>query len=248
MAQTVVAPAAKKEIVDPKKALGDYASVVAGKYSWGETTEAEHITSIGKDATNDPAESPFAALTQQLQTFGRVLGIHASAIGQARMNGDFKHDIDTDTNDGAYWKLSEGERQSLLSYALYSAPAVRKEEKVQLNEQREEKLKKKELMRQKKLIACQKEYGDKLTYIDMAHSPAFWISKAMANKEYKKLGSNTAKINAVKLQVKIHVIGFGWKDLHHPWSKEGRAYTADELFRYLINILLSQSKSAERNS
>jgi hypothetical protein len=55
----------------------------------------------------------------------------------------------------------------------------------------------------------------------MVHSTAFWISKAMANKEYKKLGSNTAKINAVKLQIKIHVIGFGWKDLHHPWSKEG---------------------------
>jgi hypothetical protein len=46
---------------------------------------------------------------------------------------------------------------------------VRKEEKVLLNEQREETLKKKELMQKKKLIACQKEYGDKLTYIDMAH-------------------------------------------------------------------------------
>jgi hypothetical protein len=149
MAQTIDAPTAKKEIVDPKKALGNYASVVAGKYSWDKTTEAEHVASIGKDATNDPAESPFAALTQQLQTFGHVVGIHASAIGQAQMNGDFKRNINTDTNDGAYWKLSDEERQSLLSYALYSAPAVRKEEKVQLNEQREEKLKKKELMRQK---------------------------------------------------------------------------------------------------
>jgi hypothetical protein len=242
MAQTVVAPTAKKEVVDPKKALSKYASVVAGEYSWGETTEAEHVASIGKNATNDPAESPFAALTQQLQTFGRVLGIHASAIGQARMNGDFKRNIDTDTNNGAYWKLSENERESLLSYALYSAPAVRKEEKVQLNEQREAKLKKKELMRQKKLIACQKEYGDKLTYIDMAHSPAFWTSKQMAMKEYKKLGSYTAKINAAKLQIKIHVIGFGWKDLHHPWSKEGRAYTADELFQYLTNTLIPEQK------
>jgi hypothetical protein len=65
---------------------------------------------------------------------------------------------------------------------------LQKEENVQLNAQREEKLKKKELIRQKKkLIVCQKEYGDKfLTYIDIANSPAFWISKAMANKEYKK--------------------------------------------------------------
>jgi hypothetical protein len=61
-------------------------------------------------------------------------------------------------------------------------------------------------------------------------------------KEYKKLGSYTTKINAVKLQIKIHVIGFGWKDLHHPWSKEGRAYTADELFKYLTNILIPEQK------
>jgi hypothetical protein len=86
---------------------------------------------------------------------------------------------------------------------------VQKEEKVQLNEQREQKLKKKELMQQKILIACQEEYGDKLTYIDMVYSRAFWDSKQMAMKEYKKLGSYTAKINAVKLQIKIHVIGFG---------------------------------------
>jgi hypothetical protein len=52
-----------------------------------------------KDATNDPAESPFTALTQQHQTFARVLGIHASAIGQVQMNGDFKHNIDINTID-----------------------------------------------------------------------------------------------------------------------------------------------------
>jgi hypothetical protein len=69
--------------VDPKKALSKYASVVAGEYSWGKTTEAEHPASIGKKPTNDPAESPFAVLTQQLQTFGHVFRIHASAIGQA---------------------------------------------------------------------------------------------------------------------------------------------------------------------
>jgi hypothetical protein len=62
------------------------------------------------------------------------------------MNGDFKRNIDTDANNEAYWKLSDNERESLLSYAPYSAPAVRKEEKVQLNEQQEQKLKKKELI------------------------------------------------------------------------------------------------------
>ena len=43
----------------------------------------EHTACIGKNATNDPAESPFAPLTRQLQCFGRILGIHASAVGHA---------------------------------------------------------------------------------------------------------------------------------------------------------------------
>ena len=65
--------------------------------------------------------------------------------------------------------------------------------------------------------------------IEMANLPVFWKTKEIAIIEYKKLKSNMAKLNAVKEQIRIHVIGFGWKDLHHPWSKEGCAYTADEL-------------------
>jgi hypothetical protein len=44
----------------------------------------------------------------------------------------------------------------------------------------------------------------------------------------------------MKEQIRIYVIGFGWKDLHHPWSKEGRAYTADELFKYLVQTLIPE--------
>ena len=44
-------------------------------------------------ASNDPVESLFAGLTQQLQSFGRVLGIHALGIAHARFNGDFHCDL-----------------------------------------------------------------------------------------------------------------------------------------------------------
>ena len=43
----------------------------------------------------------------------------------------------------------------------------------------------------------------------------------------------------VKSVVKI-VIGFGWKDLHHPWSKDGKVYTADKLFKYLVDTLVPE--------
>ena len=61
---------------------------------------------IRKSATNDSAESPFAMLTQQMQQFGRILGIHAAAVGQAKMNGDFKRDLQGKVGrNGAFLRL-----------------------------------------------------------------------------------------------------------------------------------------------
>ncbi len=242
MAANEVAPAVLGELCDPKKALSDYATAVGGKFSWGQTTNEEHMACVGKNATNDPAESPFAQLTRQLQCFGRILGIHASAVGHVRINGDFNRDIKDSEKDGAYFKLTPDERQSLVAYALCSAPAVRREEKVQLNNQREAKHEKKQILRQKKMLACQKEYGNKLTYIEMANSPAFWKTKVIANREFKNLPSETARLNAVKEQIRIRIIGFGWQDLHHPWSKEGHTFTANELLQYLTEKLIPEQK------
>ena len=78
---TEVAACMLKELRDPKKATSDYLSSEEGQFSWGATTDDEHHASLGKMATNDPAESPFAALTSQMQSFGRILGIHASGVG-----------------------------------------------------------------------------------------------------------------------------------------------------------------------
>ena len=90
MAMNALAPAIIKECRDPKKALSDYVTSIDGKFSWGQTTDEEHLACIGKNATNDPAESPCPSLTRQLQSFGHVLGIHALAVGHAKINGDFK--------------------------------------------------------------------------------------------------------------------------------------------------------------
>jgi hypothetical protein len=100
-------------------------------------SEAEHLAPKGKHATNDPAESPFAQLTRQLQCFGQLLGIHASAVSQARINGDFKRDLKDSSKDGAYFKLSPDELQSLFAYALRASPAVQREKKVHLKVQRD---------------------------------------------------------------------------------------------------------------
>ena len=105
--------------------------------------------------TNNPAESPFASVIVQLQSFGCVLGIHSSGVGHAHVNGDLKHDCKDGTSDGAYLKLSPNRRQSLLSFALSIASRVGKSEKTALALDKQHKAKKKQqnrLLRQKCLL------------------------------------------------------------------------------------------------
>ena len=54
--------------------------------------------------------------------------------------------------------------------------------------------------------------------------------------------SKTAKLEAVKRQIRIRTVGFGWKDLHHPWSRNGKHYSPEELLEHLINVILPEQK------
>ena len=103
-----------------------------------------------------------------------MLGIHSSAVGQARVNGDFERKHINGLQDGAYHCLPPNMRQSLMKFALKIAPAVRRSEKTALDKQRESKQKKQDLLRNKKMLAVQKEYANALTYIDMFHLRACW--------------------------------------------------------------------------
>ena len=55
-----------KELCDPKKATLDYITNKDGVFSWGNTTDKEHLACLGKMATNDLDKVPFAALTHQM--------------------------------------------------------------------------------------------------------------------------------------------------------------------------------------
>ena len=203
------------ELRDPKKVTSNYLSLSDGKFSWGKTTEQEHAAGIGMMATNDPAESPFAALTQQLQSFGKVMGIHASAVGHARLHGDFDRSLTEGGVDGLYHRLPKEMKWSLMELALGMSAEVRNHERRALKRQQEEKQRKQEMLRKKKLLAAQSEYADALTYIEMYHSPACWTRVRDIRQNFGKLGSETAKREAMKEQIRIRVIGYGWKDLRH---------------------------------
>ena len=69
-----VAETILNELHHPRKATLNYLTSVEGKFSWGQTTDEEHFAFLGKMATNDPTESPFAFLKHQLQSFSCLLG------------------------------------------------------------------------------------------------------------------------------------------------------------------------------
>ena len=102
LAQTILV-----EVRDSKKTTSDYLSSEQEKFSCWETNHEIHEVYVGLITINDMAESPFSGLTQQFQSFGRILGIHASGISQARINGDFKRIPNSSNNyDSIYHCLS----------------------------------------------------------------------------------------------------------------------------------------------
>ena len=131
---------------------------------------------------------------------------------------------------------------SLLRFALKASPGMRKAEATALDQQREAKAQKKALLRKKKLLAAESRYATALTYIEMYYSPAAWKTSTQARGEFNKLTSNTAKLNAVKEQIRIRVLGFGWSNLHHPWSEGGIYFTPEDLLQYLIKTIIAEEK------
>ena len=71
---------------------------------------------------------------------------------------------------------------------------------------------------------------------------ACWKTVAEARKGFSNLRSDTAKKETVKEQIHLRVVCFGWKYLHHPWSKDGVAYSAAYLRDYLIKSIIPEQK------
>ena len=98
------------------------------------------------------------------------------------------------------------------------------------------------LLREKKLITTQRKCANALTCLDMFHSPACWRTAAQARKQFVALRSKTARLAAVKEQHRIRTVGFGWKDLHCPWSKGGTDHSLELLWDHLIGMVISEQR------
>ena len=57
------------------------------------------------------------------------------------------------------------------------------------------------------------------------------------DREIKRLKSISAQHSALKEIIRIRVLGFGWSNFAHPWSKNGILYSPQELTIHLKSII-----------
>ena len=130
--------------------------------------------------------------------------------------------------------------QSALAFAMGKAKEVKKKDQASLKRQEEVKAKKIELLKKKKMEAASVACIDQLYYFEMYHSPRCWKTAEAVDDGLEYLASNTAKLEEIKEQIRIRVLGLGWQDLHHPWSKNGVQYSAEQLASHLKDKIIPE--------
>ena len=62
--------------------------------------------------------------------------------------------------------------------------------------------------------------------------------KSDTKKAFDKLISRAAKLDALKERIRICVIRFRWKHLHHPWLKIDEEFALEERFDHLNKTII----------
>ena len=243
-----------EELRDPKKATSRHLSSTDGQLSWGKTTAEEHAAAKGKLAVDDPAESCHGATTREIHCAGRISLGNAGALGMSRRNGDFARASSSETRKsskpasskeqrtGAFYSLTPHMREALLTMGARDAPAEMAMERTDLSGQREARRRKEELAAEVGRHNATEQYIDRLYYYEMWGAPACWKTASKADTELTKLESRSAKLAALKEQIRIRVLGLGWSDLSTAWSKDGAPYTPAELMMHLKKVISEQAR------
>ena len=128
--------------------------------------------------------------------------------------------------------------------ASRDAPAEMAQERRDIFNQREARRRKEELAAEVGRHNATEEYVDRLYYHEMWGSAACWKTAAVAERELAKLNSRSAQLEALKEQIRIRTLGLGWADLKTPWSKDGAAFSPDDLMVQLKKIIKEQVRRA----
>ena len=91
-----------KELHDPKKSASSHLSSQDGALSWINSTEEEIQNGIGVHVVNDPCESSFGVLTDELKTYENIGLTYAGGMALCKKNGDFASGFRKVGKDGKF--------------------------------------------------------------------------------------------------------------------------------------------------
>ena len=160
---------------------------------------------------------------------------NAGAVGMAmgRRNCDYARAVATESRKpskpqgdavkpnplGFMHRIKPELKAAILTMAQRDAPSEMTRERADLSAQREARRRKEELALEVGRHNATEQYVDKLYYHEKWGSAACWKTVAVAERELEKCSSKSAKLEALKEQIKIRTLGLGWADLTTPWSK-----------------------------
>ena len=79
-----------------------------------------------------------------------------------------------------------------------------------------------------------------LFYHEMYHLPVCWKDEEQVDKGLKRIKGKGKRLDALKENIKLRVIGFGWKEFKHAWSKDGHPYSEEHLAAHLKSIIRTE--------
>ena len=191
-------------------------------------------------ATNDYAESSFAGVASHIQNVSRIKLSSAVAVSDMQRN-TFFHRTGGD-NVGLFHDFPEGTHMALVNVAMEDTPRTSETNNVLLNRQREAKRLKVEIAKEKVLQKATENNIEAVYYNRMYRSDACWKTVCEVSNGVKILKTKNDKYEALKENIKIWVIGFGWDQFHQAWSKDGNPYSIEFLADKLKDIIRTSKK------
>jgi hypothetical protein len=236
------------EFQDTSKATHNYLSSISGKYSQAVISEGQRKAGFGKEASNSISESNFASATHSLKTYGTIRLDSAAAEGHARTNNTFgrahenfikyRKGTNADVKPGLLHQLEPELITSLFHAAKKGAPKLRRRHDEALNLLKQAKLNKLKATQLKITENTEEALIIAMDYLERGNSDRRWKSVEQAKMTYDQLMSESARLKAVKEQILIRKLGFGWVECSHKWSEKGYHYTSKELLDHLIKTVI----------
>ena len=172
----------------------------------------------GRDATNDRSESAIGGTTHQQQKYGHIGIANAAAVSDAMMNDYFRRCL-AGVMKGMFHQFDLKMCECLLTMAIEDAPDTISTNRDNVDKQQEAKRKKEEMIEKKSLDKAKEDLVEASYYWEMYNSDVCWKGKqSIVGKMLGRLKLESAKLEALKENIRMHGIGLGWKQFAITWS------------------------------